>query len=191
MTISMENPVFSIESLSTSIGEEITKGEGIGIVQDTFDVVEKKITLKHTPIAGSIRVWTSEGVEKPSATGKQVTVTTDDEMVKVFYKYKTSAKTERITITGKSFPKTRKMYLQTLVSDSNEEPVGYLQITLDRVKPNGDINMSLTSEKQANATSMTWNVLANKANELAKIDIIEMDDVETFEAETDRFKDVE
>lgn len=188
MTISMENPVFSIESLSTSIGEEITKGAGVGIIQDTFDVVEKKITLEHTPIAGSIRVWTSEGVEKPSASGKQVTVTTNDEMVKVFYKYKTSSKTERITITGKSFPKTRKMYLQTLVSNSNEEPVGYLQITLDRVKPNGDINMSLTSEKQANATSMTWNVMANKANELATIEIIPLDESEEMVAKFDAVK---
>lgn len=176
MTITTNTPVFMLDALCAQLGADVVVGAGQAVKTGMYDVVGGKITVTETPIAGTIKVFTSEGIVSATATNKEITVSTSDEKVKCVYRYATPATTETITVSAKKNPIARKVTLQTLVIDGAENPVGYLEMEFGQAKPDGAFSISTTSERQAQDNQITWSVLGDANGKLCDIKLIPIEE---------------
>ena len=168
--ISLTTPIFNFEALSKHVGTDIVTGEGTAYAMPKwYDVIEGKITLDKTPLAGTVKVYDEDGesLHPVTVTGKEVElpIGTSDKVQVRTYQYATPAGTQAFDIDATKFPKDVKIVLETLEIGEDEQEMSYLQFEYPRVKPSANFSISTSSSREANSNEMTFRVMKPKTSE--------------------------
>ena len=178
-TLTMQDALLSDLSLSLLAGTTVKDTDVEIVGREVLTVASETVTLKQTPITGTLNVYKVEkGVMTEEITGatnvdKVVTLTglADGDQVMAFYSYTSATGSTQVTFSADKFPATYKVVGDTIVR--GEDGVDrVMQFVIPKAKL--QTNFTLTMEAENVSTfDFTLDVLVDLASEDKKLyDII-------------------
>jgi hypothetical protein len=183
----MEDCEMDFRYVSMSQGEAVTTGASVNWAfgedeQYQVSATDHSITLKETPIAGSLVLQFADGTlctedEAPASTGEysiaanKVTFTAADDgkVVKAIYQYNTSAETKSVATLSTSIPKTVSIVHKMPAYDENNIVKGHQYIEIYKAQISGEFEEAY-AEKAAFAPKLSFEVLDSKRFDKKMVD---------------------
>lgn len=181
LTVTTNEPMFRLDALAMSLGEDIKTGASVAYTMPkTYDVKEKVVDLEQTPIEGSLIIYGEDGQKIESSdyslSAKKVTFTSyDGAKAKITYQYNTPEGTHTLNISSSNFPKAKRLILETIVIDKDENPVALFQLDFPSAKPNGSFNLATSESVEAVANEIEWAITDNGGS-LGTVRLIPIED---------------
>lgn len=182
LTVTTSEPMFRLDALAMSLGEDIKTGASVAYAMPkVYDVSDKSVDLEHTPLSkDSIIAYGEDGVKIEGTDiallEKKITFTEySGKKVKVTYQYNTPETTHTLNISSSNFPKAKRLILETIVIDKDENPVALFQLDFPSAKPNGSFNLSTSESVDAVANEIEWAITDNGGS-LGTVRLIPIED---------------
>ncbi|WP_252225073.1 MULTISPECIES: hypothetical protein [unclassified Clostridium] len=177
--VELTENVFDFSTVAMSVGSSIVAGAGIGLTSAIYPEIgeDKKIELPETLLKGEELVindgdTTLKETTDYTITGKEITLTSKPKgTIQILpYRFETSEQTQTIVVESDKFATGGELWLKTIEKDEKENVVAYVWFVFDNVKPTGNFDISLKSEKQPTDMAVNMKVMQRKnSKELYRI----------------------
>lgn len=172
LTVEAEDVSFNWDFIQMQLAKQATSGSVEAYATPKWyeaTGTTPTIALEATPSdPASVSIFDEDGAEISTFTVNNniVTFTSGAVSGKHYevrgYKYNAPAGTETVVIDASTFAKGVTLVLETIEIDHNEIPVNKVQIVVPNALPNGTFSLNTTSERQANAMSVTFRAVKGR-----------------------------
>lgn len=172
LKVTLETPIFYYEVLAMQLGQNIQTATGQKYIAETATVKAGKVSLKHTPVTGSVKAYDEDGKNLTiTVSAKEVTVTggVDGGNIKLVYQTALSIDAEFLEINAKTFPKAVEIQLITEVYNNEEEHVADMIIDIPTAKLASEFNMSKASTREGMVQTLVFDCLADSSGKMGAI----------------------
>lgn len=181
-TVSTEAEVFELKYLSLLLGSDFVQGQNVDVAKrEVFkvsDIKANQVTLKSTPVEGSVAVFncdsdkrTQLGEISATESAKTVTLSTAPTSEYIVVYYMTSVpNSNTLTVSATGSGQNLVLIGETSVKDENGN-IEYVQIKVCNCKVQQKIKLDLSATAVAKFTA-TFEILADENNNMVELALI-------------------
>lgn len=179
-TLTIETQIQTVKLWQLITGGEVSKSaKFVTRVETAVDDAGTGITLKDTPIAGSVVVYADGddcGTElKCTVAGSAITLATaltDGAKVIVYYMKEVTEGVQRINIKSTSFPKNFTVYGDTVMKTEDDEVLPY-RLVAAKCAPQSNLSLSFSNNGDPGSITITCDLLADSEDNILDLILIE------------------
>ncbi|MBO5093564.1 MAG: hypothetical protein J6C33_04305 [Lachnospiraceae bacterium] len=179
-TLTIETQIQTVKLWQLITGGEIAKSARfVTRVETVTDDAGTGITLKDTPVSGSVVVYTADddcGTELAcSVADTAITLTTaltGGSKVIVYYMKEVTSGVQRINVKSTSFPKNFIVYGDTIMKTEDDEVLPY-KMTAYKVAPQGNMSLSFSNNGDPGSITITCDLMADDDDNMLDLVLIE------------------
>lgn len=179
-TLTIETQIQTVKLWQLITGGEIAKSaKFVTRVETVTDDAGTGITLKDTPVSGSVVVYAADddcGTELAcSVADTAITLTTaltGGSKVIVYYMKEVTSGVQRINVKSTSFPKNFIVYGDTIMKTEDDEVLPY-KMTAYKVAPQGNMSLSFSNNGDPGSITITCDLMADDDDNMLDLVLIE------------------
>ena len=179
-TLTIETQIQTVKLWQLITGGEIAKSARfVTRVETVTDDAGTGITLKDTPVSGSVVVYAADddcGTELAcSVADTAITLTTaltGGSKVIVYYMKEVTSGVQRINVKSTSFPKNFIVYGDTIMKTEDDEVLPY-KMTAYKVAPQGNMSLSFSNNGDPGSITITCDLMADDDDNMLDLVLIE------------------